>query len=168
MSDKAPSIHLLRGLGGNALSQGMDDFEHVIQSRYPHARVKIWDWNEWHAVVTDMRRQPVGTPFVLIGYSMGANEVTGIAETGIPIVLLVAMDPTLWDSMSPLLPSVRRAVLFHDVNPLNIVGHAELTAGKGFDPRRLIVHTTWDLHSEIDKDIAIRNIILAELATALA
>lgn len=160
-------IALLRGLGDVATSAGIDTLAAKLRVKYPYAHVIVYNWYDWQHTITDMRAQPPGTTFVVIGYSMGANETTGISDAGLPIKLLVAMDPTIWDTVSPLHGNVAKALLFHDVNPLNPVGHAVLTAGEGFDPHNLTVITIWNWHLNVDTDVQVQAHTLSAIEVAV-
>ena len=174
-------VYLLRGQGGLLTSPGVDYMASEITRLGLSPRV--YDWNKWMDVVADIITKPVKSNFVVEGFSLGGNATTWIEEvlktgtiegqrvsipTSHEIALLLALDPSTWTLVSPLLSNVRRAVLFHDVDPLNPVGHAEFVAGTGFDPHNLIVYQTYDLHLFVDLDPWIQQICLAEIKSLLA
>lgn len=51
--------------------------------------------------------------------------------------------------MVPLGKNVRRAICFHDTNPLNPVGHAYLKKGPDFNGTLITIDTS-DLHLNVD------------------
>lgn len=86
---------------------------------------------------------------VILGYSNGGSELTYVCQMGFPVDLALALDPTIWLSMVPLGKNVRRAICFHDTNPLNPVGHAYLKKGPDFNGTLITIDTS-DLHLNVD------------------
>jgi len=182
-------VYLIHGQGGKATSLGIDWMAAEI-NKIKGTRVKVFDWGDWQSIVRDIYTKPVKSHIILIGYSLGANATEWIQQVlktgslqgnhivsklvpGYSIGLLVAMDPSIWTVSVPLLSNVRHALLFHNVNPVNVVGHADLVAGTGFNPSNLRVVTTWDLHwspipgTDVDTDPYNRQIVIAAVKAEL-
>jgi hypothetical protein len=129
---KAVRIKILRGLGDYATSAGMDALAAKLKAKYPTAAIEVLNWYQWQNVIADFEAHRSDI-HIAIGYSMGANEVTEIAEAltagGVKLDLLVSMDPTVWYAMHPLHANVTHAICFHN-SGWSLVGHARVIVDK--------------------------------------
>jgi hypothetical protein len=98
----------------------------------------------------------------LIGYSLGANCTSWVAETGVPIDLLVAYDPSngiLWWRAKPPAPigaNVERAYCYQMTGP-EIAGGARMTGN-------VVTVETFGPHLAVQWDERLHAITLRALA----
>ncbi|MGL4441176.1 MAG: hypothetical protein ACRCUE_18110 [Bosea sp. (in: a-proteobacteria)] len=161
-------VILLRGLF-NVFSLGMDDLGKKLEAK--RVVVKVSGHGSWSSLADDIiARRRAGEPprrLVLIGHSLGANDVIAMAEelgrAGISVDLLIPIDPT---APSPIPSNVRRVVNYYQSN--NGFG-ISVVAGRDFrgslsnadvaGSRRDLAssdmsHTTIDKSGRIHREIA--------------
>jgi len=155
-------VAMLEGLGGDFSSSGVLQMAETVRQHGQNFHVKVYGWSQWQSAAAWLGAQ-TGKK-VIFGYSNGANETTGVSDAGFEVDLLIALDPTVWLTVSPLHGNVRRAVLFHN-NSWDIVGHARLTTGTGWNPatQKLIVIETDESHILLDQDPIIQGHIETEI-----
>lgn len=111
-------IYVIYGQYGFAFSSGMYLLARRIAKEFPDSYVTTHSWKYPGEVVNDWRAMPVGVyKPILIGYSLGANEIPRIAY-GIKqqIPLAVMYDPSIYgERTDPFPPHVKRALLYHNV-----------------------------------------------------
>jgi hypothetical protein len=118
--------YVLYGQGGAFFSPGIANLAGRLRAISPRLEVAVYTWSDHNAVVSDIRRQPEGTRFVIIGYSLGANATTWISnDVTVPIDLIVAYDPSVLSTVTPAGSNVRRAILYHN-SSLEPFGHARI------------------------------------------
>lgn len=142
------------GLGGEATSAGMPYMAHRLQNK--GIICVVFGWADWRKAGQWLRSR--NGKRAVVGYSNGGSEVTGITDLGFELDLVIALDPTIWLSMSPLHGNVREAVCFHNANPFSSfppVGHARLTTAPDFKGK-LTTIDTWDTHMDVDRDPSIQ------------
>lgn len=101
-----------------------------------------------------------GDKIAVIGYSLGAGDVTALSHEGEPIDLLIALDPSQLGYNYKLdKKHTKRSVLWYDNNWIlnGPLGHAGRDLG--FD----VIHTTADWHLWVDLDPIIQANVLSEL-----
>lgn len=107
-------VYLMRGLGGQATSDGVDEIGMRIGRAAPDAVVQVGDWEAWQAFAADAARHP-GDRIVLIGFSMGARAAglaaDRLAARRIPVTV-IGLDPYCVDAAVSPGPYVR-AVSFY-------------------------------------------------------
>jgi hypothetical protein len=121
-------VYVLYGQFGATFSPGMTNLAERLRALSPRLEVATYDWSDYAAVVSDIRNQPKGTRFVIVGYSLGANATTWISSNvqSVQIDLIVAYDPSVLSIVTPAGSNVRRAILYHNNSPESL-GHARIT-----------------------------------------
>jgi hypothetical protein len=154
-------VHLLMGLGDQLTSPGVLTQSNSIRLLGADVQTTVWTWKAWPQVVRLLQADGNAHKHVIIGYSCGASAMEYIADTNIPIDLLVAEDPTIWLTTTPIRGNVQKAICFHNINPLNAVGRASCEAGAGLTPAsRLTTINTADFHGNVDIDTSIIKTVL--------
>ncbi len=123
-------VYLLRGLF-NVFSLGMDDLAAKLRASGVAAQtLNHTGWSEAAAEIIAARRQGQNRRIVLIGHSLGGNDIIRLAEklgrNGVPVDLLIPVDATVPDAIPA---NVRRVVNYYQSN--NGWGSA-VQAGPGF------------------------------------
>lgn len=159
---EAVQLDILEGLGDDATSPGCQVIAAEAR-KIPGVTAVVWKWYQWELLIAARKKLPADRLWAIVGYSNGASEVTQVAADGLTVDLLVALDPTIWLACAPLHNNVKRAICFHNVNPLSSfppVGHASLTAAMDFKGL-LQTFNTWDLHINVDTDPVIQAAVIA-------
>jgi hypothetical protein len=116
-------IYVIYGQGGIITSGGMKLLANRIQAQWPKSIVTTHSWDDPNAIAADMARY-TSLVKILIGYSLGANCVTWVADIfkG-PIDLAVCYDPSVLSIVKNPTANVKRLILYHntDIEP---EGHA--------------------------------------------
>lgn len=162
-------VEMLMGLGGHATSSGIDDLAKLIQAlndKNNYVIVEVRAWDDWKNAGAILKAS--GNKKVIIGYSNGGSEVTGISDMAFPIDLLISLDPTIWINCSPLHDNVKEAICFHNANWLSSippVGHNTLTTASDWKPlkQKLTIIDIYDLHMNVDKDKKIQDTCLSAI-----
>lgn len=99
--------------------------------------------------ITAYWHKGVGNKVVILGYSLGGNSVSWVAEAlaDVPIDLVVAYDPTLNAPRFPLGKNVKRALSYHNCSRLGtslLFGGAVLTSTPGGPP--IEITNIWNEH----------------------
>src|SRR4029077_10045387 len=94
-------VEMLYGLGGTGTSPGIDTLARELRA-IPNVKVRgPYDESQWQRAQNDAKRWTV-EKIVLIGYSMGANNITDIAQGLKHVDLLCAIQPTLYEGALPI------------------------------------------------------------------
>jgi hypothetical protein len=105
-------IYVLRGLGDETFSQGVDEIGALLKQHSPRAVVQVGNWYEWQAFAADAVNHP-SDRLVFIGFSMGSMAAAGganhLAARGLA-VKVIGIDPMC------AAPSVERSPLIEAVN----------------------------------------------------
>lgn len=119
------------GQGGAITSFGMYSLARQLKALSGKVTCTVHGWQEVQAVADAIRQQPEDAPIILIGYSLGGNSVTQIAEAvRVPIALLVAYDASVLQAapgIRPMRTNVKRALCYRSTNYLLPFGHGQLT-----------------------------------------
>src|SRR5258708_3306770 len=94
----APRVYVIYGQGDALTSGGMVKLAARLRQQWPKAQVTEHVWRTGiAAIVPDIRKLPKDQPVILIGYSLGANDVTMIANRigSRAIELAVCYDPSV-------------------------------------------------------------------------
>jgi len=154
-------VEMLYGLGGETTSPGMAQLATQIKA-IPDVTVRgPYDESEWETAVADTKTWTV-EKIVLIGYSMGANNVTYMAQALSHVDLLCAIQPTLYEDAASIGANVKKAIEFYNINVIE-------TGGLG--SRKLTGHVTYvtnsDTHPEADIDPSVHARIIQEIKLLL-
>jgi pimeloyl-ACP methyl ester carboxylesterase len=125
----APRVYVIFGQGGSLFSGGMVSLAERMR-RQGYDVVTDFSWKYPDKIVSDIRhtrRKDPDRKVALIGFSMGANCTTWVADSGVAIDLLVAYDPSAgllwWKAYPPsvIAGNVKKAYCYQQVGP-EIVG----------------------------------------------
>ena len=162
----------LYGLGGLATSPGMLTLAQKIKGLGKNfAVLGPYDQSEWEQAAADLTHRPKSDLIGAIGYSLGANNVVEIAaELGRKIDYIAGIQPSYWglgvdwSGVITLPPNVGCALNIYNPNfPATFgLGYARYAAPAVF-AGKLQIHTTSDLHPEVDNDTGVHGLILSDL-----
>ena len=88
----------------------------------PDVEVVTYWHPAWSSLVDDINRQPEGTHILVIGYSLGANNSVLVANNSNFIDSIIALQPSIFTSNTPLTGKVGRIVEIYNPNPLMTFG----------------------------------------------
>ena len=83
----------------------------------PDVEVLTYWHPEWPSLVDDINHQPEGTRILVIGYSYGANNAILVANNTNYIDSIIALQPSIFTSNTPLTGNVGRIVEIYNPNP---------------------------------------------------
>ncbi len=83
----------------------------------PDVEVVTYWHPAWSQLVDDINRQPEGTHILVIGYSLGANNAVLVANNANYIDSIIALQPSIFTSNTPLTGKVGRMVEIYNPNP---------------------------------------------------
>lgn len=158
-------VETLYGLGGAATSDGIVQLDNELKS-IPGVTVRPWDETNWNAAVINAKSRPT-EKIVLIGYSMGANNVTYVAQNLPHVDLLIGIQPTLWAPAADIGQNVDKVLLFNNDGPVGIaetqgLGARDYTFVPGFKGE--FKHTVIrEIHPLADNDVNTHKTIIAEV-----
>jgi pimeloyl-ACP methyl ester carboxylesterase len=105
---------LTGGQGEQLVNVGMRALALQLQ-QIPGMRVTQYPWGEYERVALNHHYDSV----VVIGYSGGGSRATWLAdEHPLTIDLMVLYDPSPAWQMKPLKDNVKRAICYHNTNPM--------------------------------------------------
>ena len=150
-------VEMLYGLGGASTSPGITQLAQQLKA-IPGVHVRgPYDESAWQEALADTKTWTV-EKIVLIGYSMGANNITYIAQGLKHVDLLCAIQPTLYEAAAPITSVVKKAIEFYNPNVLE-------TGGLG--SRKLEGHVEYvvnqDSHPYADNDPVVHTRIIQEI-----
>ena len=130
MTKKKHRIYLIYGQGGDGpLSYGFHEFK----NRLSKLGYEVFDnvlWNNPQTIAANINLLPHDYKAVLLGYSLGANACTWIANPyyGIKrnIDLIVGYDPSWLSPLSPIGKNVKKTLCYNAIG-LDPAGHAIYT-----------------------------------------
>jgi hypothetical protein len=108
-------------LFGPLAAPGLVEFVAELQSM-PDVEVVTYWHPEWASLVDDINRQSEGTRILVIGYSLGANNAVLVANNTNYIDSIIALQPSIFTSNTPLTGKVGRIVEIYNPNPLMTFG----------------------------------------------
>ena len=83
----------------------------------PDVEVVTYWHPEWSSLVADINSQPEGTHILVIGYSLGANNSVLVANKSNFVDSIIALQPSIFTSNTPLTGKVGRIVEIYNPNP---------------------------------------------------
>jgi len=114
-------IGVLWPLFGPLAAPGLVEFVAELQSM-PDVEVVTYWHPEWSSLVSDINHQPEGTHILVIGYSLGANNAVLVANNTNYVDSIIALQPSIFTSNTPLTGNVGRIVEIYNPNPLMTFG----------------------------------------------
>ena len=114
-------IGVLWPLFGPLAAPGLVEFVAELQS-IPDVEVVTYLHPEWASLVDDINHQSQGTRILVIGYSLGANNAVLVANNTNYIDSIIALQPSIFTSNTPLTGNVGRIVEIYNPNPLMTFG----------------------------------------------
>jgi hypothetical protein len=114
-------IGVLWPLFGPLAAPGLVEFVAELQSM-PDVEVVTYWHPEWSSLVDDINHQSEGTHILVIGYSLGANNTVLVANNTNYIDSIIALQPSIFTSNTPLTGNVGRVVEIYNPNPLMTFG----------------------------------------------
>jgi hypothetical protein len=109
-------IGVLWPLFGPLAAPGLVEFVAELQSM-PDVEVVTYWHTEWPTLVDDINHQPEGTRILVIGYSLGANNAVLVANNTNYIDSIIALQPSIFTSNTPLTGNVGKIVEIYNPNP---------------------------------------------------
>ena len=109
-------IGVLWPLFGPLAAPGLVEFVAELQS-VPDVEVVTYWHPQWSSLVDDINRLPEGTHILVIGYSLGANNAVLVANNCNYIDSIIALQPSIFTSNTPLTGNVGRIVEIYNPNP---------------------------------------------------
>jgi len=157
-------IYVIYGQGDAFTSGGMVQLaSRIRQEWWPKANVTEHVWRTGiAAIVPDIMRLPQDQAVILIGYSLGANDVTMIGNRVMPrmVDLAVCYDPSVAGVVEQPGPNIKRLLLYHNLSP-EPIGHA-IFAGSMVE--RSDIQTS---HLAVDYDEALHQKTLAAIGQVM-
>ncbi len=144
-------IYVLYGQGGFLWSIGMWRLAKRIAAQWPTSYVTTHSWKYPRAIVDDRRSLPPGVykKTILIGYSLGANSVTNIAQY-IMADLAVCYDPSQFGQVIQPTGNIKKLLLYHNtgtVGPGHLIFTGPMVQRVDVDTTHLAVCFSEALHA---------------------
>lgn len=168
----AASVYLMRGFLG-VFSLGMDRLNASLMAG--GVKTRILGHTRWRSVVDEIAAEaaanPKGrAPIVIVGHSFGGNAALQAAyvlgQQGIPVDLVVTVDPT---ASQPISPAVRRYLNVYMSN--DGLGRPLAASGTGVDNSDVRIHPEMNRpginHFTMDEQPIVQQQILAAILKAL-
>ena len=109
-------IGVLWPLFGPLAAPGLAELVAELQSM-PDVEVITYWHPEWPSLVDDINQQSAGTHILVIGYSFGANNAVLVANNTNYIDSIIALQPSIFTSNTPLTGNVGKIVEIYNPNP---------------------------------------------------
>lgn len=121
-------IFVLLGQGGAATSYGMYSLARQLRALSGEIVCTVHAWNDHVAIIKEIRARTSPSKIVLIGFSLGANSCTQIANNVAHVSLLVAYDASVLQiaGIEPIGTHVDRTLCYRSTNSLMPFGHGQL------------------------------------------
>jgi hypothetical protein len=111
----ATFIGVLWPLFGPLAAPGLVELIADLQST-PDVEVVTYLHPSWSSLVDDIKGQPEGTHILIIGYSLGANNSILVANNTNYIDSIIALQPSIFTTNTPLTGKVGRIVEIYNPN----------------------------------------------------
>jgi len=112
----AQTIGVLWPLFGPLAAPGLVELVAELQSM-PDVELVTYLHPQWSSLVDDINQQPKGTHILIIGYSLGANNAILVANNTNYIGSIIALQPSIFTSNTPLTGNVGRIIEIYNPNP---------------------------------------------------
>jgi hypothetical protein len=153
-------IGVLWPLFGPLAAPGLVELVADLQSM-PDVEVVTYWHPEWPALVDDINRQSAGTHILIIGYSFGANNAVLVANNTNYIDSIIALQPSMFTSNTPLTGNVGRIVEIYNPNPWMTFGGMGSQKLIGANIEYVVNN---DSHPGAPFDPEFRNLVKSEIA----
>jgi hypothetical protein len=160
----ATFIGVLWPLFGPLAAPGLVEFVAELQAM-PDVEVVTYLHPSWSSLVDDINRQPAGTHILVIGYSLGANNAVLVANNTNYIDSLIALQPSIFTSDTPLTGKVGRMVEIYNPNPWMTFGGMGSQKLEGPNIEYIVNN---DTHIGAPFDPEFRNLVRSEIARLAA
>jgi pimeloyl-ACP methyl ester carboxylesterase len=166
---KPAIVVLLGGLWGSdgfVTSAGIVTLAKMLE---PFGNVQVLTWDKYaDAAYIKIPRTARGK-VILIGYSGGGSRATWLASTtDSSIDLLIAIDPSPSRQVRSLGPNVKRAICFHNNNPMMPSIYGPLGGGRLTGIKDIATHEISEQHLLVQYDGDIREKVIAAVRAAVA
>lgn len=170
----------MRGLGGAALSPGVDQIAALVAKLPGVTQVQVYEYTQAAQIAAEVSAEPSTVKEVIGGYSCGANASPVAAAAASPrvIAMVAVIQASRWCGGTPLTPNVLKAQETYNPNCADTfgLGCKELDVGPGFDPANLTIivrpdcHPCADVNPDAQNDIvlAVRSVTNASAAKKFA
>jgi len=153
-------IGVLWPLFGPLAAPGLVEFVAELQSM-PDVEVVTYWHTEWPTLVDDINHQPEGTRILVIGYSLGANNAVLVVNNTNYIDSIIALQPSIFTSNTPLTGNVGRIVEIYNPNPWMTFGGMGSQKLIGTDIEYIVNN---DSHLKAPFNPEFRNLVKSEIA----
>jgi pimeloyl-ACP methyl ester carboxylesterase len=137
---------LFGGQGEQLVNVGMGALALELE-RLPGVKVTQYPWRDYERVAVDHSHGKL----VVIGYSGGGSRATWLADGELIIIdLMVLYDPSPSWQMKPVKDNVKRAICYHNTNPM----FGRLGGGLLRGPHVEVVDIA-EFHLDVEKDLAL-------------
>jgi hypothetical protein len=153
-------IGVLWPLFGPLAAPGLVELVADLQSM-PDVEVVTYWHPEWSSLVDDINHQPAGTHVLIIGYSFGANNAVLVANNTNYIDSIIALQPSIFTSNTPLTGNVGRIVEIYNPNPWMTFGGMGSQKLIGANIEYIVNN---DSHPRAPFNPEFRNLVKAEIA----
>jgi pimeloyl-ACP methyl ester carboxylesterase len=152
-------VVLLEGLGGRITSPGIVSLQEEL-SLIPDTRVpSAFAQHNWRDAVKLIKQQKPETKIVVIGYSLGANNATYVAQNVKHVDELIAIQASVWGRATALGENVDKAIEIYNPKFWRTAGlGAKRLAGIHFS-----YVTNSDSHFYADNDTEVHKFIFNEV-----
>ena len=148
-------VRLMRGLGGAALSPGVDQIGAMAAKINGVTLVKVYDYTDTQQIADEVNAEPSSIKEVIGGYSCGANA-SPVAASGVrrTINMVAVIQASVWCGGVPLGKNVLAAQETYNPNCAQTAGLGckLLDLGPGFNPSHFTVIDRPDCHPCADVD----------------
>jgi hypothetical protein len=153
-------IGILWPLFGPLAAPGLVEFVAELQSM-PDVEVMTYWHPEWQTLVDDINHQPEGTHILVVGYSFGANNAILVANNTNYIDSVIALQPSIFTSNTPLTGNVGRIVEIYNPNPWMTFGGMGSQKLIGANIEYIVNN---DSHPRAPFNLEFRNLVKSEIA----
>ena len=142
-------VRLMRGLGGAALSPGVDQIAASAAKIHGVTLVKVYEYTQTQQIADEINAEGLDIKEVIGGYSCGANA-SPVVASGVSrsIDMLTVIQASEWCGGVPIPKNVKRAQETYNPDCAQTAGLGckELELGPGFNPANFTVIIRPDCH----------------------
>ncbi|PHP66634.1 hypothetical protein CSC94_13200 [Zhengella mangrovi] len=106
-------VYFFRGFFGGNFSMGLDTIAGELAQQ--GIRARVFSWRETEEAEEEILATPPDGPIVIVGHSFGGNAALSLSDKlaarGVPISLVVTLDPTTSGPVSPAVGAYRNYYL---------------------------------------------------------